>query len=530
MPTASVALRALLLSLLLTLMSAGGALAHAQLLAAEPRENAVLQAWPGTVTLVFNEPVTVLAAGLIGPDGEHADLTAGATGGETVVVPLPPGGRRGTHIVSWRVISADGHPIAGSLVFSIGVVSGGAVAGESGDRAVAVLLWATKALLFVAVLFGAGGAAFGVFVELPATARRIAAVAGALGFVVAPLSLGLQGLDALGLPLGGLFAADGWLTGLNTSYGATAVFATLAAGLAVLAVTLAGGRRVGMAAWVAGAVAFALSGHASAAEPQWLMRPAVGLHLFGLMFWIGALPALWIEAATRETSALPVLRTFSRLIPLAVAALLVSGITLMVVQLGTPSPAWLSPYGTILASKLALVAALFGLALWNRRALTAPALAGDRQARWRLSRSVRAEIVLVVLVLALVAGWRFTPPPRALALTPAPVVASEPIWLHMMAGEVMAMVSIDPGLAGSNSAAISLSDADGVPIAAEGLEIVLSSPQHGIEPIRRAAEGAGSEWTVPQLALPLAGNWKMQLGVRLSRFSLTQLETEFDIQ
>ena len=54
MPTASVALRALLMSLLLTLMSVGGALAHAQLLAADPAENAVLQAWPAAATLTFN--------------------------------------------------------------------------------------------------------------------------------------------------------------------------------------------------------------------------------------------------------------------------------------------------------------------------------------------------------------------------------------------------------------------------------------------------------------------------------------------
>lgn len=530
MSRAFVALRALLASLLLTLVSAGGALAHAQLLAADPADNAVLQAWPEAVTLTFNEPVTVLAAALIGPDGGREDLLAGATGGEAVAVSLPTGGGQGTHIVSWRVISADGHPIAGSLVFSVGAVSGGAAVGESGDRAVAVLLWATKALLLGAVLFGAGGAAFGVFAELPMTARRGVAAAGVVGLIAAPLSLGLQGLDALGLPLGGLIAADGWLTGLNTSYGATAVFAMLAAGLAPLAATVPGARRVGLAAWLSGAVAFALSGHASAAEPQWLMRPAVGLHLLGLMFWIGALPALWVEAGTREASSLPVLKRFSRLIPGAVAAILVSGITLMVVQLGAPSAAWLSPYGMILASKLALVAALFGLALWNRRALTGPALAGEMQARWRLSRSVRVEIVLAALVLALVAGWRFTPPPRALALTPAASAVSEPIWLHLMSGDVMAMVSLEPGLPGNNNISVSLSDVEGAPIPAEGLEIVLSSPQLGVEPFRRAAEGSGSEWAVRQVTLPLAGTWTLELGVRLSRFRLTQLETEFEIQ
>jgi copper transport protein len=531
MSTAFVALRALLLSLLLALMSGGGALAHAQLLAADPADNAVVQAWPGMVTLTFNEPVTVLAVGLIGPDGGRVDLSGGATGGETVAVPLPGGGGQGTNIVSWRVVSADGHPIAGSLVFSVGVVTGGAVVAEAGDRAVAVLLWAMKALLFGAILFGAGGAAFGVVVELPRGARRIAAAAGALGLVAGPLSLGLQGLDALGLPMGGLFGPDGWRTGLSTSYGPTAVFATLAAGLAVLAVTLPGGRRAGVAAWLGGAVAFALSGHASAADPQWLMRPAVALHLLGLMFWIGALPALWVDALDETGVAQSrVLAVFSRLVPFSVLALLVSGLVIAGVQMGWPSAAWLSPYGAILGVKLVLVCGLLAIGLWNRRVLTAPSLAGDRTARWRLARSIRVEVVIVLLVLGLVAGWRFTPPPRALAVAAAATEASEPIWLHVMSGDVMAMVSLDPGLGGSNRIGISLSNAEGMPIEAEGLTVILSSPEHGIEPLRRDAEGAGSEWAVPQVVLPLAGSWRLELGVRISRFSLAQLETEFEIQ
>ena len=31
--------------------------------------------------------------------------------------------RRGTHVLSWRVISADGHPVGGSVMFSVGAPS-----------------------------------------------------------------------------------------------------------------------------------------------------------------------------------------------------------------------------------------------------------------------------------------------------------------------------------------------------------------------------------------------------------------------
>ena len=49
---------------------------------------------------------------------------------QSVVIALPDDLPRGTQIVSYRVVSQDGHPVAGSLVFSIGVVTGGAAAGD----------------------------------------------------------------------------------------------------------------------------------------------------------------------------------------------------------------------------------------------------------------------------------------------------------------------------------------------------------------------------------------------------------------
>ena len=44
------------------------------------------------------------------------------------------------------------------------------------------------------------------------------------------------------------------------------------------------------------------------------------------------------------------------------------------------------------------LAGLFGLALWNRRSLTGPALAGDVRTRRRLRRSIAAEMAIVLLI------------------------------------------------------------------------------------------------------------------------------------
>ncbi len=115
-------LRALALALLLALPSAGSAFAHATLLKAEPADGSTLAEAPAAFVLTFNEPVSPIALRLIEPDGSGRDL-AGAVARDAVVsIPAPPLAK-GTHALSWRVISADGHPVGGSVVFSVGSIS-----------------------------------------------------------------------------------------------------------------------------------------------------------------------------------------------------------------------------------------------------------------------------------------------------------------------------------------------------------------------------------------------------------------------
>jgi copper transport protein len=122
-------LRLLILILILTL-APSLARAHAQLLSTEPAENAVLSTAPKTLTLRFNEPVSPLTLKLIGPDGRSTEVEP--AGGADVTVPLPAYLIAGTYVLSWRVVSADGHPIGGAMVLSVVKVTGAArvVAGD----------------------------------------------------------------------------------------------------------------------------------------------------------------------------------------------------------------------------------------------------------------------------------------------------------------------------------------------------------------------------------------------------------------
>uniref|UniRef100_Q07Q66 Putative copper export protein-like protein n=1 Tax=Rhodopseudomonas palustris (strain BisA53) TaxID=316055 RepID=Q07Q66_RHOP5 len=125
-----------------------------------------------------------------------------------------------------------------------------------------------------------------------------------------------------------------WQAGLATSFGATAILAAcaLVAGWAALGVrTTRIARGLSLFGILAAGVALALSGHGNSAAPQWLTRPAVLVHIIAVTVWIGALVPL-AAIMLRGPAPEDVLSRFSRSIPWAIAALVVSGAVLAVVQ------------------------------------------------------------------------------------------------------------------------------------------------------------------------------------------------------
>jgi methionine-rich copper-binding protein CopC len=116
--------RALVVLLLLPVLlapalTAGPASAHAALVGTDPADEAVVEEVPGTVTLEFNEPVTRSELVLTAPDGSRVPLDVSARDRE-VTGRLRDGtadGQRGTYTIAYRVVSADGHPIAGESTF-----------------------------------------------------------------------------------------------------------------------------------------------------------------------------------------------------------------------------------------------------------------------------------------------------------------------------------------------------------------------------------------------------------------------------
>lgn len=152
----------------LVIGSAAAAQAHAVLERTSPAEGSVVSAAPRQVTLTFGEDVGVTGDDVQVYDDQLHRVDTGHAGhitgrGDTVGVALRPGLPHGTYTVTWRVISADSHPVSGGYTFSIGAPSHVAVtvAGlGGGSRTVGVLLGAMRFLGYLGLIAGPGGLAF----------------------------------------------------------------------------------------------------------------------------------------------------------------------------------------------------------------------------------------------------------------------------------------------------------------------------------------------------------------------------------
>ncbi len=114
------------------------AMAHSALTGSTPGEGDQVATAPEAVVLTFNEDVTELGTEVIvsGPMGDVLSAGKAEVAGPTVTQPLVSARPAGAYTVTWRAVSADGHPITGEFTFTSSEDVGGAPpSGEGGDEA-----------------------------------------------------------------------------------------------------------------------------------------------------------------------------------------------------------------------------------------------------------------------------------------------------------------------------------------------------------------------------------------------------------
>lgn len=124
LPSTRISARLLLIALfgfILTWVSPGIASAHTELVSSDPAAGAELTSFPGALTLEFSGPLLPTDAVLSAYDSGGGQLVLGApvVEGSVVRVAITPPDYGGSFVLSYRVISEDGHPAKGQVAFSV---------------------------------------------------------------------------------------------------------------------------------------------------------------------------------------------------------------------------------------------------------------------------------------------------------------------------------------------------------------------------------------------------------------------------
>lgn len=110
----------LLLALCFGLVIAGPASAHDFLVSSNPADGATVSTPLSKVTLSFNDIVLSKPSApqveVVGPDRKHYETGCATAIDRDVSVPVALG-PTGTYVVTWRIVSADGHPVSTSISF-----------------------------------------------------------------------------------------------------------------------------------------------------------------------------------------------------------------------------------------------------------------------------------------------------------------------------------------------------------------------------------------------------------------------------
>ena len=393
-------------TLVLLLLAALGALlagaapasAHAALTGSDPAQGVVVQQPPARVSLTFSEKVAMNGNSLRVLDPEGKPVQTGAPDnvrGTTYAVRLEGGLGKGTYTVTYEVVSADSHPVAGAYTFSIGAPSRTVVSGSGptvGGGVVGGLYQVGRYVSYGGYIVLVGGAAFVLLCW-----RRGAGVR-ALQRLVVGGWLALTAATLWLLLLRGSYTTTGKVADvfdlgllgqvLETKPGAALVsrlllLAAAALFIAVLFGTyqrreegvekrdLTFGLGIGGLVVAAGlATSWAMSEHASVGLQPGIAMPVDVVHLLAVAAWLGGLTALLV-ALYRAPAGTPVeaaaVRRFSRLAFGSVVALVATGVSQSWRQLGSWSAFTDTRYGQLLLAKIALVAVMVGLASVSRR-------------------------------------------------------------------------------------------------------------------------------------------------------------------
>lgn len=567
------------------LVGTGSASAHAALISTEPGQGAVLAGMPATVSLTFGEAVVVASGGVrvFGPNGAEVDDRHATHLGSASTVGVRLSGnqsQQGTYIVSWRVISADSHPVAGAFTFSVGHPTA-AMAGRGppsaqppGTAAVGAIYAVIRAAAFASFALLVGSIAFALLCWPGAItdpgARRVMLAGWAGLLVTAIATLLVQGPYANGLGLDRLVdpgvVSETLASRLGIALTVRLVLLALAGGYIVLLCAWLGhlARRgriwfgaLGVLLAVGLATTWATADHAAVGLQSAVALPVDVVHLLAMGGWLGGLVTLVVLLRPTDVTntAMParVVVRFSATATACIVILIGTGTYQSWRQLGSWAAFGSTDYGRLLLIKLGVVALMLGVASvsnrWVRRrrrallgvgaatravheAADAAPLRGSALGHRRLRRSVLGEAMLGALVLGVTALLVNAEPGRtAMAAPPGPAHRVIKYDTGGPGGRGELLVTVDPAATGPNTVHVTVEDPAGSrhDVAEVRTELVLNARSLGPFPVPLRHPGRG-EYGASGVQLPYPGAWQLRITVRTSEIDETTVAVGVDVR
>jgi copper transport protein len=521
--------------------------AHATLESSSPADGQSVLTSPSEIRITFSEAVTTISGGLsvLDADGKTVDTgNSEIVGGRTLVAPISETLSDGTYVATYRVLSADGHPVSGSILFGVGngALDRSAQPSSSGDRLWEIIGGISRFIMYLAALVAAGVAFFLAFIHDRAEDRwrivpfvrigSILALFSAIGIVMSQAAL-LTGKGA-----GAVTDSNVLRDVLNQNLGWS--LALLMIGLAAVHLSTDIPKKVvakslALSGGLAATVSFAVWGHATELSPTAISLAADAIHATAAALWLGGLVGLVMVLSLRtpETvrSTAGIIGRFSLMAFWSVIALTIAGLTLTI----TGSDANLNSiltttWGQLVLAKIGLTLIVVLIAAWNRRtlvpSLTSPTESTSELAvRWAtLRRTIRAEALLLVAVVALTAIVVNVPPART-----AVVAKTDRVDITQRVDTGNVQLSVDPAIVGPNTVSVRYTDGTGQPInVATSMSIEFSQPSAGLEPITRQVPASEpGVFVIQGNELSIPGTWTITIAVRTGDF--TEQRTSFEV-
>jgi copper transport protein len=170
---------------------------------------------------------------------------------------------------------------------------------------------------------------------------------------------------------------------------------------------------------------------------------------------------------------------------------------------------------------------LFGLAAINRFVLTARVKAGQSGALHWMRGSIAVEVLIGVIILGIVALWRFTPPPRSMF---AIHVLATGVQFHAHGTQGMANITVSPAHTGPVKVAINVMDIEAHPLDVKGVDLALFDPSNSLEPIRRTARRlTAATWQIDDLSIPVPGLWTFRVDLLVTDFDKVSIKAVLNV-